>query len=169
VGSEDIANRLLQADADFRHFVQRLDDDQLDAFLIAVLKLYEQLTMDASRSTIMSVERRLRQLKQEQQRRAMPHLMSFARSANSPRFKLVRPPQLVYAPLLQRFLPPAAYKRYVEPHIADMHAEYFACIAAGDQRGARWAVIRAHLYAVPSWIWALVGSLIARVIEWIRT
>jgi hypothetical protein len=81
----------------------------------------------------------------------------------------IRLPRVVYDRLLQRFLRPAAYQRYVEPHIEDMHTEYFACIAARNERGARRAVIRAHLYVIPSWAWALVASLIARVIEWMRT
>jgi hypothetical protein len=75
---------------------------------------------------------------------------------------------LLYGRLLQRFLQPSVYKRFVEPHIEDMHDEYFKCLAKEDEGGARWAVIRAHLYVIPTWIWTLLATLIARVIEWIR-
>lgn len=173
--SEDIADWLLRQSEDDCHFsVQRLTDDELDAFLIRALRVHEGLSIDLSldgarRARLGTVERRLRMLKREQQRRAMPHVKLIARGAGMSKSKLVRAPRLVYGPLVQRFLPPAAYQRYVEPHIADMHAEYFACIVKGDERGARWAVIRVHLYVVPSWAWALLASLIARVIEWIRT
>lgn len=45
-----------------------------------------------------------------------------------------------------------------------MHEEYFASLAKGDENGARWAVIRGHLYAIPSWVWSLVGQVLARVL-----
>jgi hypothetical protein len=82
---------------------------------------------------------------------------------------VVAPPSLLGASLMRKFLRPADYKRIIEPHIADMHEEYFACLAKKDERGARWAVIRGNLYAVPSWLWGLVAQLLARVIGWMRT
>lgn len=170
MGSADSADWLLrQSEDEFEYFVQWLDDENLDAVLIRALRVHEALSIGLSTdgthaASLVVVERRLRKLKREQQRRAMSHVMPFARGAGMSKSKLVRPPRLVYAPILQRFLRPAAYQRYVEPHIADMHEEYFACIAKGDERGARWAVIRAHMYVFPTWGWALL----ARVIAWIR-
>jgi hypothetical protein len=175
VGSEDVADWLLsESEDDFQYFVERLDDVELDAFLIRALRVHEELSIGLSmdgvrRASLGTVERRLRKLKREQQRRAMSHVMPFARGAGMSKIKLARPPRLLGGPLLRRLLRPVAYKRYVEPHIEDMIEEYFARIAEGDERGARWAVIRAHLYVIPSWVWALVWPLIARVIEWIRT
>lgn len=78
--------------------------------------------------------------------------------------RIVLPPRLFYDGLLRRLMSPAAYKRYIVPHVADMHEEYFACLAKGDERGARWAVIRGHLYVIPSWVWSLIGQLLARVL-----
>lgn len=160
---EDIAHWLLQPEDDFQHLVQRLADDELDDLLSDAVKCYEWLS-NTSGPNLGTLEQRLRKLKQEQRRRAMSHVIPIARGAGISKFKLVRPPRLVYGPLLQCLLRPSAYKRYVEPHVADMHEEYFACLAKGDERGARWAVIRAHLYVIPTWAWALI----ARVIEWIR-
>jgi hypothetical protein len=170
VATEDIGDWLLHPEGGFQSFVQQLTDEELDACLSRAVKFHELLSMaGADRARIGTVEGRLRKFKQEQQRRAMSHVIPIARGAGMSKSKLVRPPRLVYGPLLQCFLSPVAYKRYVEPHIADMHAEYFACIAGRDERGACWAVIRAHLYVIPSWAWALVASLIARMIEWMRT
>lgn len=160
---EDIGNWLLQTEDDFQHSIQRLADEELDDLLSHAVKFYEWLS-NAGGPDLGRLEQRLRKLKQEQQRRAMSQVIPIARGAGISKFKLVRPPRLVYGPLLQCLLRPSGYKRYVEPHIADMHEEYFACLAKGNERCARWAVIRAHLYVIPTWAWALI----ARVIEWIR-
>ncbi|HWK51172.1 MAG TPA: hypothetical protein VNR40_14865 [Steroidobacter sp.] len=78
--------------------------------------------------------------------------------------RILLPPRLFYDGLLRRFLRPAAYKRYIVPHIADMHEEYFSCLSKNDEAGARWAIIRGHLYVIPSWVWSLLGQLLARVL-----
>lgn len=161
---KDIADWLRrQLEDDFQNLVQRLSHEDLDDFLSEAVKIHE-CESNAGGPDVGKLERRLRKLKQEQQRRAMSHVMPFALGAGTSKFELLRPPRLVYRPILRRLLRPATYKRYVVPHIEDMHAEYFQCLAAGDERGARWAVVRAHLYAIPTGAWALI----ARVIEWIR-
>ena len=73
------------------------------------------------------------------------------------------PPRLFFDGLLRRFMSPGSYRRYIEPHVADMHEEYFACLINKDEIGARWAVIRGHLYVVPSSLWAQLGHVLARV------
>lgn len=78
--------------------------------------------------------------------------------------KIVLPPRLLFDGLLRRLMTPVSYKRYVIPHVADMHEEYFSCLAKKDNAGARWALIRAHLYVIPSWVWACLGQLLARVL-----
>lgn len=98
--------------------------------------------------------------------RASRVFITYHRRATSP---LVRPPCLMGTGILRRLLRPADYNRMVEPHIADMHEEYFACLARRDERGARWAVIRGNLYAVPSWVWLVVVRVIAHIIGWTRT
>jgi hypothetical protein len=78
--------------------------------------------------------------------------------------RLAKPPKLIWSWLAQRLMSPAQYRRLCEPHIADMHAQYFECISKGDKKGARWAVIRGNVYAVPSWAWGAVGWLLV----WIK-
>jgi hypothetical protein len=47
----------------------------------------------------------------------------------------------------------ANYQRYVESHVADIHHEYFAALAAGEPRRAKWIVVRGYL-SVLSPLWA---------------
>jgi hypothetical protein len=82
--------------------------------------------------------------------------------------RLARPPRLAFAGLARLVLRAAAYKRYVEPAVADMHEEYFACLKRGDEGGAKIAVIKGNLYAVPGWAWALLAQLVLKLIGWIR-
>jgi hypothetical protein len=78
--------------------------------------------------------------------------------------RIVLPPRLFFDGLLRRFMPLGAYDRYIKPVVADMHHEYFECLARRDSRGARWAVIRGHLYVIPSWVYSRLLRLIARVL-----
>jgi hypothetical protein len=57
-------------------------------------------------------------------------------------------------------LSPSKYRSEWLPHIADMHFERFECLRRGDTRGARWAVVRAHVYSVPLRVWTILGALI---------
>jgi hypothetical protein len=81
---------------------------------------------------------------------------------------LVKPPRLIFGSIAQLLLKPAAFKRYVEPAIADMQEEYFACLSRGNEHGARWAVIRGNFYAVPNWCWAFMAQLLLKIIQLIR-
>jgi hypothetical protein len=81
--------------------------------------------------------------------------------------RLARPPKLIWSWLAQKLMSPAQYRRLCEPHIADMHAQYFECISRRDWKGARWAVIRGNLYAIPSWVWGAVASILLWVKHWL--
>ena len=53
----------------------------------------------------------------------------------------------------------ANYQRYIESHVADIHHEYFAALAVGERRHAKWIVVRGHI-SVLSPLWAgLVSTL----------
>jgi hypothetical protein len=78
--------------------------------------------------------------------------------------RVVLPPRLLFDELLGRFMSHSAYNRYIRPTIADMHHEYFQCLANKDKRGARWAVIRGHMYVIPSWVWLCLMRAFERVL-----
>jgi hypothetical protein len=80
------------------------------------------------------------------------------------RSEIVESPKLLFLSCLRVVLTPDMDRRYLEPHVEDTYDEYFACLARNDPRGARWAVIRGTLYAIPSWLWALCSQIMARVI-----
>jgi hypothetical protein len=61
------------------------------------------------------------------------------------------------------------YRAQWEPQIADMHDAYFACIARGDESGARHVIIRANISAVPKWVWMRWLSLTLRFIDWLNS
>jgi hypothetical protein len=83
--------------------------------------------------------------------------------------RLTKPPKLIWSWLAQRLMSPAQYRRLCEPHIADMHAQYFDCISKGDKKGARWAVIRGNLHAVPSWVWGVALTVLGWLKHWLST
>lgn len=95
-------------------------------------------------------------------------LAAYRDGYSSARVRLAMPPRFLWSGIARMVLSPAGYRRSCEPHIADMHQEYFECISRGDEWGARRAVIRAHLYAVPSWVWSLGAHLVLRLVAWIR-
>jgi hypothetical protein len=74
------------------------------------------------------------------------------------------PPRLFFDGLLKRLMSPGAYDRYIKPVIADMHDEYYECLAKKDERSARWAVIRGHLNVVTSLVLSRLVRLLARVL-----
>jgi hypothetical protein len=51
--------------------------------------------------------------------------------------KIELPPGHRLIEILRRFLSAPTYKRYVYPHIADMHSEYYPALQAGDLKKAR--------------------------------
>lgn len=58
-------------------------------------------------------------------------------------------------------LPRAAYKRYVEPVIADMQEESIQDILAGRKWHARWISVRGWLLVIPGWLYAFVTGKLA--------
>jgi hypothetical protein len=63
------------------------------------------------------------------------------------------PANLLWAPIARLFMSPTRYNAEWLTHISDMNHERHECLRRGDLAGARWAVIRAHLYSLPlSWL-----------------
>lgn len=141
-------------------FLSQLSEEELIELLSNETTLEARASAHEDAAVNPSRRIRLRFLRREIIRRS--HLLSTHDAVEAPRIQL--PPRLIYDGLLQRLLSPGAYKRYIVPHVADMHDEYFACLAKGDEAGARWAVIRGHLYVIPSWVWSLLGQVLARVL-----
>jgi len=55
-----------------------------------------------------------------------------------------------------------AYRRYVQPVIADMQFEYCEALAAGATGRARWIAVRGWFLVVPGWVVGLAG----RIVRW---
>jgi hypothetical protein len=64
-------------------------------------------------------------------------------------------PGVRLARLCRFLLTLAAYKRYVEPVIADMHEEYYAALDAHEYLHAKWIAVRVWFLVIPGW---LVGA-----------
>jgi hypothetical protein len=79
------------------------------------------------------------------------------------------PPDILWTRIARAVMSPTRYRAVWEPHLADMRHEHAECMKRGDLRGARMAVIRAHFYSIPSWIWGVAGQLAAGVVRWLRT
>lgn len=142
------------------NILSKLSEEQLIELLKTKRALETRVSADEEIAVNLSRRIRLRFLRREIIRRSQ--LVDTREVVATPRIQL--PPRLLYDGLLQRLLSPGAYKRYIVPHVADMHDEYFVCLAKGDEAGARWAVIRGHLYVIPSWVWSLLGQVLARVL-----
>jgi hypothetical protein len=80
--------------------------------------------------------------------------------------RIVLPPGHKLSVVAGFLLTRGAFKRYVEPVIADMQQEYVDAIAAGDEWRALWIAVRGHLLIVPGWIYALIaGKLLAPLLR----
>jgi hypothetical protein len=77
------------------------------------------------------------------------------------------PPGILWTRIARAVMSPSRYRAVWEPHLADMRHEHAECIKFGDLRGARIAVVRAHFYSIPSWIWGVAGSALAGVVRWL--
>ena len=87
----------------------------------------------------------------------------------APPVRLAKPPRLWPSFIARMLTSKKRYRTQWEPLIADMNDEYFECLAVNDQWGARRAVIRANVNAIPRWVWALTLSLKLHLLDWIRT
>lgn len=75
------------------------------------------------------------------------------------------PPGHKLAAAAELLLTRGAFKRYVEPVIADMQQEYIEAIAAGRERRAQWIAIRGHLLVFPNWLYALIAGQLAALLR----
>ena len=85
----------------------------------------------------------------------LKHPVTMSRGA--PRVVAV-PPGYKFAAILSFLLTREAYRRFVEPAIADMQHEYIEALAAGRLWQARWIAIRGYLLVIPGWLYALVAG-----------
>lgn len=91
-------------------------------------------------------------------------IMDWARAMSAPP-KVVSPPGQALARAAMSLLTANAYKRYVEPVIADMQQDYFDARAAGHIWRARWIAIRVHLLIVPGWLYAFVTGKLSALLR----
>jgi hypothetical protein len=82
--------------------------------------------------------------------------------------KLPKAPALIWEGFARLIMSPTQFRKVCEPHIADMEHEYFECLNKGDKVAARWAVIRAHFYAIPGWLYGVIGTILWRIAEWLK-
>jgi hypothetical protein len=66
------------------------------------------------------------------------------------------PPAHMLASAAKFLLTEMAYRRFVQPAIADMHYEYFRAIKAGETWHARWISARVWFQVVPGFLYAAV-------------
>lgn len=63
------------------------------------------------------------------------------------------PADLLWTPIARLIMSPTRYREEWLRHISDMNYERHEHLKRNDPWGARWAVIRAHLYSLPvSWL-----------------
>jgi hypothetical protein len=61
--------------------------------------------------------------------------------------------------LAKLLLTAEAYRRYVEPHLADIYLEYNEALTAGDPKAAKRVVLRGYLEVLKPFAYGLVRSL----------
>ena len=74
--------------------------------------------------------------------------------------RIRKPPAHTLVSIASALLSASAYKRYVEPHIADIYHEYFEAISNDDEREAKKVVFWGYLRA----LWPLIAAT-ARTIK----
>jgi len=100
----------------------------------------------AETSKVVQEEINLLRETEETERKAL-EFREFYEKRTGRRIRL--PPGHGLIDLSRHILSEATYKRYVYPHIADMHSEYFPALQAGDLRRAR--MIEAAFYIRVFW------------------
>lgn len=78
---------------------------------------------------------------------------------------IVLPPGDTLARVTKSLLTQSAYKRYVEPVIADMQQEYLEAVAAGHERHAQLIALRVYLLIIPGWLYGLVAGKLAALLR----
>lgn len=72
---------------------------------------------------------------------------------------LIRPPGGVLLRVGRFLLKQTDFQRYVEPHVADIHHEYFAALAAHERWRAKWIVFRGYMKVLSPLIAGVVSTL----------
>lgn len=75
------------------------------------------------------------------------------------------PPGYRLAAILSFLLTRKAFKRYVEPVIADMQAEYIDALVLGHKWRACWIVLRGHALAIPGWLYAFFAGKLVELLR----
>ena len=73
--------------------------------------------------------------------------------------RIARPPGFLVTRFGGFLLTRKAYRRYVEPVIADMQFEYLEALAAGHCWHARWIRARVWLVIIPGWVMGFIRGL----------
>lgn len=73
--------------------------------------------------------------------------------------KIILPPGHRLNSLASMLLDKKNYKRYIYPHVADMHVEYFQALKDGDERKARFVVIMFYLRVLAPVVRAIFTSI----------
>jgi hypothetical protein len=89
-----------------------------------------------------------------------PKQERFGRNAEA-RVHIERPPAHLLVSITSRILSSSAYRRYVEPHIADVYHEYYVALRAGDLRAAKKVVFWGYIRALSPLIAAIARTVIA--------
>jgi hypothetical protein len=79
--------------------------------------------------------------------------------------RIVLPPGHKLSVVAGFLLTRGAFKRYVEPVIADMQKEYIDAIAARQEARAHWIAIRVYMCIIPGWFYALVAGKLAALLR----
>jgi hypothetical protein len=87
--------------------------------------------------------------------KSSPGATKSAESVNLPE----RAPGAKLHSLAKLLLTTEAYRRYVEPHLADMYLEYNAALSAGDVKAAKRVVWRGYFEVVKPFAYGLLRSL----------
>lgn len=78
--------------------------------------------------------------------------------SKSEKRRIVMPPAKRLADVGRFLLTKDAYKRYVEPHVADIHHEYFEALKAGQGGRARMIVVLGYLRVLRPLLAGLVAT-----------
>ena len=80
------------------------------------------------------------------------------RGSRTPRISL--PPGTLMGRVLGSFMTKRAYRLWVYPQIAELQAEYFEELAAGNHWRARYVWARGLVFLLPGWVWGLAARTV---------
>jgi hypothetical protein len=134
-----------------------------EADMKALREQFEQADPRDLQIVIAQLEESKRNLERELGRASK--LITISDTGDDKAVRLAKPPKIYWSGLARFFMTNSRYKSLVEPHIADMQQEVYECLGRGDEWGARRAVIRGNIVAVPSWLWGVIATGIWRIVE----